>query len=133
MVKVHRAKVVKDEIVEKNLRFLAVYLETRNACIALLSEDEDRLGTLVAAVPPTRGMIGPPTSSTLLGDRYTTLARIMAEKLALKKGKIAIVSVYLKTMNESEAAAILLKLIERVTSEKEEKNQTGGQAEETPT
>ena len=47
-----RAKVVKDEIVEQNVHFLAVYLETKNSCLVLLSENEDRLGTL--AVPIRR-------------------------------------------------------------------------------
>jgi hypothetical protein len=41
-----RAKVVKDEIVEQNSRFLAVYVEAKNSCLILLSEQEDRLGTL---------------------------------------------------------------------------------------
>jgi hypothetical protein len=43
--KADRAKVIKEEVVEQDTRFLAVYLEASNSCLVLLSEREDRLGT----------------------------------------------------------------------------------------
>jgi len=64
-----RATVVKDEIIEQNVHFLAVYVETKNSCLVLLSEDEDKLGTLAIAVPKPQDLLGPPSSSVLLGDR----------------------------------------------------------------
>jgi len=112
------SKVVKEELFERDIRFLAVYVETKNACLVLLSEGEDYLGTLAIAVPPPKSLSGiatsQPTSSVLLGDRNTVSARIFAEHVATKTNKIALVSIYLKTINENEARPILLKLIEKV-------------------
>jgi len=110
-----RAKVVKDELIEQNVHFLAVYLETKNSCLILLSENEDRLGTLAVAIPKPPGTPGLPSSSVILGDRNVISARMFAEYLASKKGKIAIVSVYLEKMDEMQAQAIFKRLIERVT------------------
>lgn len=110
-----RATVVKDEIIEHNVHFLAVYLETKNSCLVLLSENEDKLGTLAIAVPKPQDMLGPPSSSVILGDRNIISARMFAEHLASRKKKIALVSVYLKTIDEMQAQSIFLKLIEKVT------------------
>ncbi|MCK4439919.1 hypothetical protein KAU85_02935 [Candidatus Bathyarchaeota archaeon] len=109
-----RATVVKDEIIEQNMHFLAVYLETENSCIVLLSENEDKLGTLAIAVPKPQDLLGPASSSILLGDRNAISARMFAEYLASRKEKIALVSVYLKTINETQGQSILMKLLERV-------------------
>jgi hypothetical protein len=110
-----RAKVVKDELVEQDVHFLAVYLETKNSCLILLSENEDRLGTLAVAIPKPPDTPGLPSSSVILGNRNVISARMFAEYLASKKGKIAIVSVYLEKMDELQAQVIFKRLIERVT------------------
>jgi hypothetical protein len=109
-----RARVVKDEIVEQDTHFLAVYLETKNSCLILLSEREDKLGTLAIAVPKPKEMLGPATSSILLGDRHAISARMFAEYVASKKGKMALVSIYLETMDEMQAQSFFKRLIERV-------------------
>lgn len=112
-----RATIVKEEILEKNMRFLAIYIETKNAVLVLLSEAEDQLGTLAASVPPTTELAATPLlSSVLLGDRNTTTARMLAERLANKTGKIGLVSIYLKTISETEANPVLMKLFEKVTT-----------------
>jgi len=108
---------VKEEISEKNIRLLAIYLETKNAVLVLLSEGEDQLGTLAASVPPTTEIqIKSFMSSVLLGDRNTTTARMLAERLASKTGKIGLVSVHLRTVSETEASSVLVKLFEKVTT-----------------
>jgi len=116
-----RATVVKDEIVEQNVHFLAVYLETKNSCFVLLSENEDKLGTLAIAVPKPENLLGPPSSSVLLGDRNIISARMFAEHLASRKKKIALVSVYLKTIDEMQGQSILQKLLEKVVGTQPEK------------
>lgn len=120
-----RAKIVKDEIIEQNMRFLAIYLETRNACLVLLSENEDRLGTLAVAIPKPADSPGLPSSTVLLGDRNVISARMFAEYLALKKRKIALVSIYLETINELQAQSFFKKLLERVVPSTAEP-ETGG-------
>jgi hypothetical protein len=119
-----RAKVVKDEIVEHNIHFLTVYLETKNSCLILLSENEDKLGTLAIAVPKPPDMPGLPSSSVLLGDRNVISARMFAEHVASKKRKIALVSIYLETITEMQAQSIFKKLIERVILAESERGGT---------
>jgi len=109
-----RAKVFKDEIVEQDTHFLAVYLETKNSCMILLSEREDKLGTLAIAVPKQKEMMGSATSSILLGDRHAISARMFAEYVAAKKEKIALVSIFLETVDEMQAQSFFKRLIERV-------------------
>jgi hypothetical protein len=112
--RLERARVLKDEIVELNTRFLAVYVEVENSCLVLLSEREDKLGTLAIAVPRPKDLLGPPSSSVLLGDKNAISARMFAEYLAVTKEKIALVSVYLVTMDETQAQSVLKRLIEKV-------------------
>lgn len=120
-----RATIVKDEIVEHDVRFLAIYLETKNSCLVLLSENEDKLGTLAIAVPKPQDLLGPPSSSVLLGDRNAISARMFAEYLASKEKKIALVSIYLRTVDEMQAQSIFMKLIEKVVrAEAEEEGAT---------
>jgi len=116
-----RAKIVKEEIIEQNMHFLAVYMETRNACLILLSEREDKLGTLAIAVPKPRDLLGPPSSSVLLGDKNAISARMFAEYIASRKEKITLVSIYLETINEMQAQSIFMKLIEKVVHAEAEK------------
>jgi hypothetical protein len=116
-----RAKVVKDEIIEQNMRFLAVYLEAKNSCLILLSEKEDKLGTLAIAVPKPKDLLGPPSSSILLGDKNAITARMFAEYVATKKGKITLVSIYLETMDERQAQSFFRRLVERVTQDEPQK------------
>ena len=96
-------------------------MEAKNSCLVLLSESEDKLGTLAIAVPKPKDLLGPPSSSVLLGDRNAVSARMFAEYVAAKKGKIALVSIFLETVNELYAQSIFKKLIERVTISEMEK------------
>jgi len=119
--RMERAKVVKDEIVEQNMHFLAVYLEAKNSCLILLSEREDKLGTLAIAAPKPKDLLAPPSSSILLGDRNAISARTFAEYVAVKKEKIALVSIYLETMSEMQAQSILKRLLDKVVHSESEK------------
>jgi hypothetical protein len=115
-----RAKVVKEELHEKDTRFLAVYVEAKNSCLVLLSEKEDKLGTLAIAIPQQKEMLGPVQSSVLLGNKNVVSARMFAEHVAAKKGKIAIVSVYLERLTELQAQAYFMHLIEKVMKKESE-------------
>jgi len=111
---VERAKVVKEELFEQDTRFLAVYVETKNSCIIMLSEKEDKLGTMAIAVPKPRDLLGPVSSSVLLGDKNAVSARMFAEYVASKKGKIAMVSVYLDKLGEMQAQTFFMHLLDKV-------------------
>jgi hypothetical protein len=123
--RMERAKIVKDEIVEQNMHFLAVYIETKNSCLVLLSEKEDKLGTLAIAVPVPKDVLGSPTSSILLGDRNAVTARMFAEFVSARKGKIALVSVYLETFSEMQVQSVFRRLIEKVVNVEAEAGKEG--------
>jgi len=124
--KVERANIVKEELTEHDTRFLAVYVEAKNSCLVLLSENEDKLGTLAIAVPNVRDPTGPVSSSVLVGNKQMISARMFAEYVAAKKGKIAMVSVYLEKLSELEAQNFFKRLLEKVlkTERKREAEQT---------
>ena len=109
-----RANVIKEELLQQDTRFLAVYVEAKNSCMIMLSEKEDKLGTLAIAVPKTKDIVGAATSSVLLGDKNVISARMFAEYVASKKGKIALVSVYLDKLDEMQAQAFFMHLIEKL-------------------
>jgi len=114
-----RAKLVQEEIKENQTVFLALHLETRNADLVLMSEGEDQLGTLAVAIPQAQKMLGPPLSSILLGDRNIMVARLLAERLAEKTGKMALMSVFAKTVSERDAGPIFLRLFEKIVGKEE--------------
>ena len=116
-----RAKVIKEELIEQDTRFLAVYVEAKNSCLIMLSEKEDRLGTLAVAVPKPKDLLGPAMSSVLLGDKHAVSARMFAEYVASKKEKIAMVSVYLDRLSEMQAQTFFMHLLEKVLRAESEK------------
>ncbi len=109
-----RARVLKEELFEQDTRFLAVYVETKNSCLIMLSEKEDKLGTTAIAVPKPKDLLGPVSSSLILGDKHAISARMFAEYVASKKGKIALVSVYLDKLGEMQAQTFFLHLIDKL-------------------
>ena len=119
-----RAKVVKEEVFEQDTRFLAVYVEAKNSCMIMLSEKEDKLGTLAIAVPKPKDLMGSVTSSVLLGDKNMISARMFAEYVASKKGKIAMVSVYLETVTEMQAQSFFMHLIDKLIKSESQKEPT---------
>jgi hypothetical protein len=114
------ARLVREEIKQDEITYYALRLETKNADLLILSEGEDRLGTLAVALPPSEKMLGPAVSSILLGDRNTITARLVAERLAQKTGKIGLASVFSKGIDEMKAGAIFLKLFDKTFTVKEE-------------
>jgi hypothetical protein len=119
-----RAKVTKEEILQQDNRFLAVYVESKNSCMIMLSEKEDKLGTLAIAVPKAKDLVGTVTSSVLLGDRNIISARMFAEYVASKKGKIALVSVYLDKVGEIQAQEFFIHLIDKLIKSESQKEPT---------
>ena len=109
-----RAKVIKEEVQQQGINFLAVYVEAKNSIMIMLSEKEDKLGTLAIAVPKPKDLLGSVTSSVLLGDKNVISSRMFAEYVASKKGKIAMVSVYLETVTEVQAQSFFMHLVEKL-------------------
>lgn len=119
-----RAKVVKEELQQQDTRFLAVYVEAKNSCMIMLSENEDKLGTLAIAVPKPKDLLSSVTSSVLLGDKNIISARMFAEYVASKKGKIAMVSVYLEKVTEMQAQSFFMHLVDKLIKSESQKEPT---------
>ena len=119
-----RANVVKEELFEQDTRFLAVYVETKNSIMIMLSEKEDKLGTLAIAVPKSKDLMNSVTSSVLLGDKSVISTRMFAEYVASKKGKIAMVSVYLEKVSELKAQSFFMHLIDKLIKRESQKEST---------
>ena len=119
-----RANIIKEELLEKDNRFLAIYVEAKNSIMIMLSEKEDKLGTLAIAVPKPREPLGSVMSSVLLGDKNVISARMFAEYVASKKGKIAMVSVYLEKIGEMQAQAFFMHLIDKLIKSEMQKEPT---------
>ena len=90
----------------------------------MLSEKEDKLGTLAVAVPKPKEAVGTVTSSVLLGDRNVISARMFAEYVASKMGKIALVSVYLDKVSEIQAQEFFIHLIDKLIKSENQKEPT---------
>jgi hypothetical protein len=123
-MEMERANVVKEELQQQDTRFLAVYVEAKNSCMIMLSENEDKLGTLAIAVPKPKDFIGSVTSSVLLGDKNVISARMFAEYVAAKKGKIAMVSVYLEKVSELQAQSFFMHMIDKIMKSESQKEPT---------
>ncbi|XES76549.1 MAG: hypothetical protein ACBZ72_10235 [Candidatus Bathyarchaeia archaeon] len=119
-----RANVIKEAITEQETQFLAVYVEAKNSVLVLLSESEDKLGTLAIAVPkPSDSLSYVATSSILVGNKNEISARMFSEYIATKKGKIALVSVYLEKYTEMQAQSFFKRLVEKVLDGEKSKPQ----------
>lgn len=108
-----RTKVIRESIQEGDNVFSIVLIETANSYIVLLSEGEEKLGTLAVALPQKTGIIRPSISSILLGDRNTALVRLLAEHLTRSLNRMVLVSVSLKTLDERNARSTFFKLLEK--------------------
>jgi len=90
----------------------------------MLSEKEDKLGTLAIAVPRARDTTIAATSSVLLGNKNEISARMFAEHVAAKKGKIALVSVYLDTVSEVQAQEFFMHLVNKLIQGESQQEQS---------
>ena len=98
---------------EVNSRTFRVnYSGLENAVIAFFFEDRMRLGTLAIAMPGT-DEVAVGRSSVLVGGKYLMTSRALAERLAGKSGRIALVSLFTE-LDEAEAFRIYAKLLEKV-------------------
>jgi hypothetical protein len=92
--------------------FRVSYSQLENAVVAFFFEDRIRLGTLAIAMPGT-GEVAVGRSSVLVGGKYLMISRALAERIAGKSGRIALVSLFTE-LDEAEAFRIYAKLLERV-------------------
>ena len=81
-----------------------------NAVFALFYEGEMKLGTVAFSMPVT-GEERAGKSSVLLGGKYLVAARALSERLAVRYGKMSLVSFH-SSFPETEAFRIYVKILE---------------------
>ena len=98
--------------IEVNSRvFRLNYSQLENAVVAFFFEDRMRMGTVAIAMPGT-GEVAVGRSSVLVGGKYLMTSRTLAERLAGKSGRIALVSLFTE-LDETEAFRIYAKLLDK--------------------
>ena len=103
--------------------FRVNYSQLENAIVAFLFEDRIRLGTVAIAMPGLREVaVG--RSSVLVGGKYLMTTRALAEKLAGKSGRIALVSLFTE-LDEAEALRVYAKLLDQVQLAQPSDEKTG--------
>jgi len=103
--------------------FRANYSQLENAIVAFLFEDRIRLGTVAIAMPGLREVaVG--RSSVLVGGKYLMTTRALAEKIAGKSGRIALVSLFTE-LDEAEALRVYTKLLDQVQLAQPSDEKTG--------
>ncbi len=104
---------IMEEKLELNSRFFRVnLLQLENAVVAFMFEERKRMGTVAIAMPGT-GEVAVGRSSVLVGGKYLMTTRALAERLAAKTGKMAIVSLFTE-LDETEALRMYAKLLDKV-------------------
>ncbi len=103
--------------------FRVNYSQLENAIVAFLFEDRIRLGTVAIAMPGLREVaVG--RSSVLVGGKYLMTTRALAEKLAGKSGRIALVSLFTE-LDEAEALRVYAKLLDQLQLAQPSDEKTG--------
>jgi hypothetical protein len=92
--------------------FRVNYAQLENALVAFLFEERMRLGTVAIAMPGLRE-VAAGRSSVLVGGKYLMTSRALAEKLAAKSGRIALISLFTE-LDEAEALRTYTKLLDKV-------------------
>jgi hypothetical protein len=112
-----------EEKLEVNSRFFRVnLLELDNAVVALMFEERMRLGTVAIAMPGT-GEVAVGRSSVLVGGKYLMTTRALAERLAAKTRKIALVSLFTE-LDETEALRTYAKVLDKIPTAPEDESRT---------
>jgi ABC-type uncharacterized transport system permease subunit len=102
-----------EEKLEVNSRSFRInLLQLENAVVAFFFEERMRMGTVAIAMPGT-GEIAVGRSSVLVGGKYLMTTRVLAERLAAKTGKIALVSLFTE-LDETEALRMYARLLDKV-------------------
>jgi hypothetical protein len=103
-----------EEKLEVNSRFFRInFLRLENAIVAFFFEDRFRMGTVAIAMPGT-GEVAAGRSSVLIGGKYMMTTRALAERLAGRSGKMALVSLFTE-LDETEALRTYAKLLDKVS------------------
>ncbi len=78
-----------------------------NGFLILVSDGEYRFGTVAVGVPTPFGEVSPTATSCLIGTRFESAVRAMADIAALKLGGMVFVSLFLSKEGEAYVGSVL--------------------------
>jgi hypothetical protein len=97
-----------EEIVEIGELQIAVAIgELANGSLVLVSDGEQRFGTIAVGVPSPFSEVSPVATSCVVGTRFQAEARAIADIAAQRLGGIVVVNLYLSREHEGEVGAVL--------------------------
>lgn len=103
-----------EEKLQVNSRSFRIrFAQLENAIVAFFFEERFRMGTVAIAMPGT-GEVAVGRSSVLIGGKYMMTTRALAERLAGRTGKMALVSLFTE-LDETEALRIYAKLLDKTS------------------
>ena len=105
-------EIMEDKLEVNSRVFRINSLQLDNAVVAFFFEERMRMGTLAIAMPGIEEVaVG--RSSVLVGGKYMMTTRALAERLASKTRKIALVSLFTE-LDETEALRTYAKLLDKI-------------------
>jgi hypothetical protein len=78
-----------------------------NGTLMLLSDQDHRFGTIAVGVPTPFGELSPTATSVMVGTRFQSEVRAIADIAAQKLGGIVVVNLFLSKEHEAEISGIL--------------------------
>jgi hypothetical protein len=106
-------------VVELTLEFIEKWVEVgelrigvamsrlANGSLLLVSDGDHRFGTLAVGVPSPFSDVSPVATSCVMGTRFQSEARAIADIAAHRLGGIVVVNVFLSREHEGEVGAVL--------------------------
>jgi hypothetical protein len=97
-----------EETVEVGELQIAVAIgELANGSLVLVSDGEQRFGTIAVGVPSPFSEVSPVATSCVVGTRFQAEARAIADIAAQRLGGIVVVNLFLSREHEGEVGAVL--------------------------
>lgn len=97
-----------EEVVEiGDMRIAVAMSHLANGTLILVSDGEQRFGTIGVAVPTPFGEVSPTATSCVVGSRYTAEVRAIADIAAQKLGGIVVANLFLSRENAAQVALVL--------------------------
>ncbi len=118
---------VEESIKVGNLQISFAISNLANGSLILVSDGEQRFGTIAVGVPSPFSEVSPVATSCVVGTRFQAETRAVADIAAQRLGGIVVVNLFLSRENEGELGAVLSAvrsvLLKKVPSSGEESPQ----------
>ncbi|MFX1318275.1 MAG: hypothetical protein ACFE9D_03165 [Promethearchaeota archaeon] len=98
---------VEESVEVGDLRIAVAICSLANGSLVLVSDGEQRFGTIAVGVPSPFSDVSPVATSCVVGTRFQAETRAIADIAAQKLGGIVVVNLFLSREHEGEVGAVL--------------------------